>query len=335
MTSISSNGSSNAVLWANVPQNSTWPVHTSYLKALDVTGTSPKTHLLQLDPGSGNPYAYPTVANGFVLIARQTGVEVFSTRPPILPQWTTFSTTNAQATAVGSAWVIGTNTMGSGSCTAGTGDCGIFQATSSGAFAQIPNAGARSISVDLNGVPWIVNNAGQIFKWNGSAFAAFGPSTFVASGVASGSIDTETWAIQKSDQTIFHWLGGTTGWSQITGNPAPKALKIAVFSTLDPTCNTHLPVVLGNNQAIDFFSCATSSFSVSNGAGFDLSTDYAVGTDGNIFHFNAGPATWSPYILIPSGATASNTKIGAWIDGLWAMRTDTGQLSVVVSQFAH
>jgi hypothetical protein len=135
----------------------------------------------------------------------------------------------------------------------------------------------------------------------------------VASYVASGSSDTETWAIQASDQTIFNWTG--TSWAPVTGSP--QASKIAVFSSPDPSCGAapHSPVVLGTDGNVYFYQCGSGAFTLSTGAAaVDISTDLEVRTDGNIYVW-AG-SFWAFYTAAIWGTDA---RIGGWANGIFAM----------------
>ena len=245
--------------------------------------------------------------------------------PPAYRDWIGVNPIPTASTSMGSGWAIGSDSKGT------NGDFGIYQFLGSPDFAKghwnEVSGGAVTVSVDLNKNPWIVNNAGQIYQWNGSSWTAFGPSSFKASSVASGSSVSETWAIQKSDQTIFHWTGtnATNGsWAQVpgfpAGNPPPQGSKIAVFSAPDTSCGgsapPHSPVVLGLNENIYFYQCGQGAFTFANGAGTDISTDLAVGGDGNLYVWRGCGEGWGLYNAAPFG---TNTRIGGWADGIFAM----------------
>jgi hypothetical protein len=218
------------------------------------------------------------------------------------------------ARSVGSGWMIGTQTV------FGSQDFGIYQwHPENRQWYQVSNAGAQVISVDLNGNPWVVNDVGQVYKWNGSSFDPFGPP-FQAVWVASGARDDETWAL-KADNTIWHFNG--TSWLQVLGSPPPLALKIVLFSSVDPVCMSHLPVVLGTDHTIRFYSCSTGSFSLVNGAGSDLTTDMVVDTNGDIERWDASASAWRWYAAGPFGTA---TQIGGWINGVFARSTSTSEI---------
>jgi hypothetical protein len=217
------------------------------------------------------------------------------------------------ASAIGSGWAVGCGTPL---------DLPVlqWQPASQMLVAANPAAAAASVSVDLNGNPWLVRGNGTIWKWNGSAFAAFHSETrFCASSVASGSNDAETWAIGCGTMAqVYHW-DGSGAW--VLPDGAATAQKIAIFSTPDPATGAHLPVVLGSaGTGIYFYQGSTRLFSDHNGDGNDVTTDFAVGTDGAIWHWNAG---WTSYIAAPWGAS---TKIGAWANGVFAMDSGSGKI---------
>jgi hypothetical protein len=320
MMSLSSNGTSNAVLWASTTSSTSsagWPT------AFDVARSLPKSHILQIG-WSDNAYrAYPTIANGYVYLARATDVAVYSTRPPPAPNWTILP---GAARSIGSGWAIGTNSIGN--------DFVILQwSPATQTWSTASGGGGQTISVDLNGTPWVVNGVGDIYKWTGAPWVwagyGLGHNPGFAS-VASGSTDNETWAT-GTDNTIWHWTG--SAWTQVTGIGAGP--KVVVFSTPDPTCGDHLPVILGTNSYFYFVghsgACSTYAPSANwpNGAGPDLTTDFAVGTDGNVYRW--GPTgAWSYYVGAPWGL---NTKIGAWGEGVYAMSTADGTVQQVVGQY--
>jgi hypothetical protein len=247
------------------------------------------------------------------------------TGPPLV--WSTIPTPRGGSVrSIGSGWAVGSDPVGNG-------DFGIYRWVPSqnfahGSWTEVPG-GAQTISVDLNGTPWIVNQAGQVWKWTGSNWAPIGPSSFVFSAVASGSTDAETWAIQRSDQIVYHWTGAE--WVRVSdylGSP-PKAITIAVFSGIDASCPTpqHSPVVLGTNPipTIYFFSCVLNAFSSGDGAGWDISTDFVVDTSGNL-EYRLG-RTWNPlYVAAPWG---TSTRIGAWVNGIFAIPPDGTSVLVI------
>ncbi len=117
LMSLSANGVSNAILWANVPRDggcvsdptgcSDRPdAQKAWLKAFDISGSLPKKHILQINAGNGDPkdgeyHAYPTIANGFVYLATKGQVVAFGVLPTTVgvfrPPNTQFNqTTSAQ-----------------------------------------------------------------------------------------------------------------------------------------------------------------------------------------------------------------------------------------------
>ena len=82
LMSLSSNGTSNPVLWANVPQDpgaideSNNNPREAWLSAFDVSGSFPNKHLARISLGGSQRHAYPTIANGLVYVSsggEQTG----------------------------------------------------------------------------------------------------------------------------------------------------------------------------------------------------------------------------------------------------------------------
>ena len=310
--------SGTGIVWGTNPASSSATTYTLYALNAETLVELYSSDTNASDKLTGTAHwTPPTVANGKVYTPSfSKTVSVFGLRPPTSPTWVTNS---GLANAIGSGWAIGNNAVGHG-------DYGIFHWDPvQQQWVQIPNAGAQVISVDLNGTPWIVNLAGQIYKWNGTAFSSFG-SGLAASRVASGATDTETWALRQSDGQIFHWSG--TQWTSVPG----AGLQIAVFSAQDPVCGDHLPVVIQTDAGHEFnffshgSSCQTGGFNTTNGAGSDLSTDFAVGTDGNIYQWNAATKIWGFYVAAPFG---TDTNIGTWINGIFARSSLNGQIQLI------
>ena len=140
--------------------------------------------------------------------------------------------------------------------------------------------------------------------------------------------DGETWAVHCFDNTIWHWNQAGVG-AQVSG----LATKIAMRSTPDATCGDHLPFIIGTDGNIYMYShangCTSGHYAFgSNGAGSDISTDFAVGTDGHLYKWSATTSVWSDYIASPFG---TSTMIGAWANGIFAMHTSSGAIQRISS----
>ncbi len=228
----------------------------------------------------------------------------------------TWQAINGQETAIGSGWSIGTNSVGNG-------DFGIYQwIPSAQLWSGANGGGGKKVSVDLNGNPWVVNSAGDVYKWTGSVWAGYGhgqvPANTPFNSVASGSADSETWAT-GTDNTIWHYAGSS--WTQVTGIGA--GIKIAVFSTPDATCADHLPVILGTDNRMYFVGhsgcgayAPNGNLWPSSGGGIDISTDYILGGDTNVYHWDPTASVWRFYIASADGPDSS-AQIGAGINGLF------------------
>jgi hypothetical protein len=199
-----------------------------------------------------------------------------------------------------------------------------------GTFDQAGGSWASSISVDLNGNPWVVNNIGQIYKWNGLGFTAFGGTSFVASSVASGSNDNETWAI-RSDGAVCNWADAGSGpdWICVEG---AGASKVAVFSAPTASCHDHVPWAINSNHTVYVymhpFGCDPGGFlPVKTGTvALDITTDFILGMDGNVYAWNAATSVFNQYVAAPWGA---RTLIGGWIHGLFAASVDTHEVQMI------
>jgi hypothetical protein len=232
--------------------------------------------------------------------------------------WPDASSTQC-ATAIASGWLLG--------CAPNqNGDYQVYEwMASAQMWTVVPNAWASSISLDLNGAAWAVNQAGQIFKWDGTGFEPFG-APFVASFVASGSDDSETWAVQQSDSSIWNWSGAS--WQRV---PQSYGVKIAVFSAVD-ACGAHVPWVMNGAENVFRYAPQTScafpgAFTQLFASAFDITTDLVVGAD-NLIRVWKEPfdasATFSPYVVTPWGG--ANTRLGGWALGVFALDVSNGDV---------
>jgi hypothetical protein len=114
-----------------------------------------------------------------------------------------------------SVWAIGCNRV--------PGGFGIYKQNSSGTgWVQEPGGGAVSISVDPSGNAWVTQDAGQIYRWNGSGWIRVPGCAHDVDVGAGGSV----WVIGcnpvPGGYGIYHWNG--TGWDPQPGG----AVRIGV-----------------------------------------------------------------------------------------------------------
>ena len=110
--------------------------------------------------------------------------------------------------ANGTVWVIGT--------TAEAGGYGIYRSTDQGAsWTKIPGSAVR-VSVDPQGNAWVVNNANNIFRFDGSNWVQL---TGAATDIGIGA-DGAAWAI-GTDSGIYRWEG--SNWAKKPGGAAQIA----------------------------------------------------------------------------------------------------------------
>lgn len=103
--------------------------------------------------------------------------------------------------ANGSLWVVGTNAV--------PGGFGVWRWDGKAAWQAVPGGGVR-IDVDPQGNAWLVNDANQIWRWDGSRFVQVpGAARDVGIG-ADGSV-----FVVGPDDTVHKWNGG--GWSKRDG----------------------------------------------------------------------------------------------------------------------
>jgi hypothetical protein len=345
LMSLSANGASSPVLWANVAQplqSGCAPVP-SYLDAFDVS-TLPQTHIVQIPIDSsrnvvGEPHGYPTIANGYVYIAAEPNATsrsgellAFSLKPPQTAGATATSVSLPNAGQapfqIGSGWTLGADIAPNGNGI----DRQLYHwvptlpnaSPSSGSWNSVSGASGVGVSVALNGTPWLIGSTGnQMYKWNGSQRVAFA-SGFCAISVASGTNDGETWAIHCYDNSLWHFDANGNG-TNVALPSGVTATKVAMISTTDATCCDHLPFVLAGNQNIYLAShangCTSGQYSFTqNGAGSDISADTAVGATGRIYTWNPRTQVWND--IIPSNSPTF-TAVAAWAEGTFALAGGT------------
>lgn len=153
--------------------------------------------------------------------------------------------------ANGAVWVIGTDSEG------GAG-YGVHRWTGSGW--QKISGGAKRIDVDPQGNPWVVNNAGQIWKHNvsnGQWQKIPGTATDIGIG-SNGAV----WIIGKDSEGgygfgVHRWTG--SGWQKISGG----AKRIDVD-------NTGSPWVVNNYGNIYRYNVATNTWESKPGRANDI-----------------------------------------------------------------
>jgi hypothetical protein len=106
-----------------------------------------------------------------------------------------------------SVWVVGCNPV--------PGGYGIYRQNSTGlGWEQFPG-GAVSISVDPSGSPWVTNNSGQIYHWNGSTWVHV-PGCGEDIGVGFfGSVWVVGCNPVPGGYGVYRWNG--TGWTPEPG----------------------------------------------------------------------------------------------------------------------
>jgi hypothetical protein len=245
---------------------------------------------------------------------------------PARANWTNPFTPGSCERSLGSGWVIGCDPDANGNGR-------VYRWNPSTGW-SLPDGGVtrgKFITVDLLGNPWITNSAGQIFKFSISTggFVAFQPQTgFCASSVAVGmDSNNEIWAI-GCNLGVYHWNGAA--WERI--NPNLGATYLAVFSQPDPLCGEHLPWAMGiplggsHGQAPPILqgvvqeACGSHAFADTPFTGRGLTTDFLLGTDGNLYHWNGTNLESPPYAAAPWGTLS---VIANGVNGLFAARPAT------------
>jgi hypothetical protein len=345
--SVNNGVSGTSLLWAD---NVTAGGHQSakgILYALNADTLKPLWHseLPSEDIGRYPTFNPPLVANGRVYVpsfgnldddehkmgpyvANPAKVTVFG-----LPRWRSLPLPGSSTgfKAIASGWAISNEQIGC--CQDGK----IYQWDALTQGWDLRPGGAVSISVDLNGTPFVVNSQQTVFKWNAAASTwnyYCGQAANSAVSVASGANDSETWAILPNNQVAICQCDNTlpncqSGKWVPQGPSSTKGSKVAVQSTLDTTCSSagaHYPMVKGlpGDPYVYRWKCDNNPPSLTGtaGGGVDLSTDMVVGGDGRLYEWdaNASPPLWVDYgTASPYGL---NALIGSWYSGIFLMKSD-------------
>jgi hypothetical protein len=115
-------------------------------------------------------------------------------------------------------WILGCDSPSAG-------NHGIYK-YEGGAWRQVAGA-AKSIAVSPEGTPWVVNAAGEIYRWNGSAFARLPGVQGCATAIAVGA-NNSAWVLgcdnpSAGNHGIYRFNGSS--WQVVPG--AAKAIAVA------------------------------------------------------------------------------------------------------------
>jgi hypothetical protein len=190
---------------------------------------------------------------------------------------------------------------------------------------------AVSITTDLDGNPLAVQADGTLIQRTALGFKASSAALPSVSSVAAGSSSAgdELWVI-RADNTIWNWRPAQAIWAPV---PDATATKIAVFSDMPGPCSPakHVPWIIDSMNNVYQYSEAHCTFPGTftmpdpNLKAVDISTDFVVGTDGNLYQWDPLTAKFGPrggaiqaYAPAPFG---SFTRIGTWVNGIFAFNS--------------
>ena len=166
----------------------------------------------------------------------------------------------------------------------------IYRITPTGST-QMPGGAVRVASA--KGVPWVINNTNNIFRWSGSAWEQLPGAATDIGGNSSGVV----WVIGMNG-VPHRWNESIHNWSMGSGS----GVSIAV----DPAGN---PWVVKQEGQISKFD--GSQWQLLDGAAKDIGiadngTAYVVGTNGQIYQRAPGASAWAPQ----AGSVASTRVAG-------------------------
>ena len=161
-------------------------------------------------------------------------------------------------------WTIGCNNTGSGNY-----DIAYYNSATNN-FTTI-NGGGVAIAVDSNGLPWVYDSAGTVYRLKGPRSAGtWEQLSGCLKGIAIGG-DGTVWglgcALNSGGWQIFTYNVCSNTWTNIPGG----GMSIAV----DPN---GLAWVTADDNSIWRYVSSTSSFEKMTGCG----TDIAIGSDGTV-----------------------------------------------------
>lgn len=102
------------------------------------------------------------------------------------------------------------------------GNNGIFQ-LSNGSWVKVTGAGVQ-LAVSPEGNPWVLNNKGEVYRWNGSAFEQAPQTCAAAIGVGANGM---AWAISCSAESVLQLKNGA--WAP--GNGTAKQIAVSPEGT--------------------------------------------------------------------------------------------------------
>lgn len=192
--------------------------------------------------------------------------------------------TDVGAGADGSVWILDS-------------DKAIYQGVGDG-WRRVPGAAVR-IAVDPRGLPWVVNENGQIFRFRGSDQWELMPGAATDIGIgADGSVwVTGRDSINSEGSAIFKWTGSS--WSRSPGDAA--ATRIAVDPSGNPwVVNASGRIFRYNPRTPEIWDTIPLPSTRDDLGGIILShigytaSDIGVGPDGSVWFAGGGTAgtTW-------------------------------------------
>jgi hypothetical protein len=187
-------------------------------------------------------------------------------------------------------------------------------------FAPEPGLAYR-ITVSTDGVPWVINEAGHVFKWNGvnnwTPIPANGSACAGSIAVGHGD-DAWVTGCGTGDQPIYNWNG--VSWVLQTGPLAQTGYNIGILNALN---GTQQPFVLKSSGFNNIFVSNGSSWSEALGSAKWASENSVLETDGNIYEWAASSGTFNEVDSPAPSMTqfAGDPLVASDIDILWSVNS--------------
>lgn len=143
------------------------------------------------------------------IVQQHAYLKTDSASSPAAKTWTQLPGTAVDVGASANAlWVIGTNTV--------PGGYGLHRWDGKTFIAN--SGGAVRIDLDPQGNPWVVNNAGKVFRWNGSAWVGLPGDNAQDIGIGiSGTVWMVGGAKVPGGFSVFRWDGSANKWDVVPG----------------------------------------------------------------------------------------------------------------------
>jgi hypothetical protein len=172
---------------------------------------------------------------------------------------------------------------------------------------------AVRIGVDPGGLPWVVNDKGEIFRSSGAPPFSLSWTQMpgAASDIGIGS-DGTVWVIGAGG-ALFRWDQTTGGWVRL---PTGGGVRITVDGGGNPwVVNTFNEIWQHTGSAWNRFPGTAVDLSIGRGAFLGL--PYILGKDGQVYRWNESTKTW---VLHPVNTFLCDAPLDCRLEAVTAIK---------------